>query len=172
MKRTVQLLFLFFAFLMFLPFMASAQEEKTSTITITITEDGKVTTDTTFELSEGQDPDAVKKIVEELAGGDINIKMEKHGHKKVMYITEGEEGDSWNIHDIDIDSIKEAHGGELEWVEEDEDGGEVIIIKSDDGTEKVIMKKQIKVEIHEEGGEKQEQGEHKVVKKKVKKEEE
>ena len=236
MKRTVQLLFLFFAFLMFLPIMASAQEEKTSTITITITEDGKVTTDTTFELSEGQDPDAVKKIVEELAGGDINIKMEKHGHKKVMYITEGEEGDSWNIHDIDIDSIKEAHGGahvmvmksddgtvnvkvldeededyefeseegktykvkvikegkgdcegekhinvfigeddeggELEWVEEDEDGGEVIIIKSDDGTEKVIMKKQIKVEIHEEGGEKQEQGEHKVVKKKVKKEEE
>ncbi len=110
MKRILQLLFLFFIFLMFLPFVASAQEEKTNTVTITITEDGKVTTDTTFELSEGQDPDAVKKIVEELAGGDIHMKMEKHAQKKVMYITEGEEGDSWDIHDIDLDSIKEAHG--------------------------------------------------------------
>ena len=272
MKRIVQFSFLFFAFLMFLPLMAGAQEEKTNTITIT--EDGKVTTDTTFEIAEGQDPDAVKEMVEELAGGEIHLKMAKEGHKKVMYIKEGKDEDTWHIHDIDIDSIKEAHGGahvmvmktedgdfnvkvldeededfefeseeggtyivkvmkhgeddcdvhvtkdhhiiisedgdphgnkkvivkeykggdgegekrikvfideddnvkileggeDLEWVEEDEDGGEVIIIKSEDG-EKVVVKKQIKVEVYEEDGEKSEGGEKKVVKKKVKKEE-
>ena len=36
MKRIVQFSFLFFAFLMFLPLMAGAQEEKTNTITITL----------------------------------------------------------------------------------------------------------------------------------------
>ena len=120
MKRIVQFSFLFFVFLVFLPSMANAQEEKTSTITITITEDGNVTTDTTFEIAEGQDPDAVKEMVEKLAGGDIHVKSSKHGHKKVMYMT-GDE-DAWHIHDIDIDSIKEAH-----------DGAHVMVMKTEDG---------------------------------------
>ena len=122
MNRNVQFSFLFFAFLLIIPAMASAQEGKTNTVTITITEDGKVTTDTTFEIAEGQDPDLVKAIVEDLAGGDIHIKSEKKAQKKVMYIKECDEEGSWKISDIDLDSIKEAHPG-----------ARVMVMKTDDG---------------------------------------
>ena len=125
MKRTVQFSFLFFALMMFLPFTTGAQDEKTNTITITITEDGKVTTDTTFKIAEGQDPDMVKRMVEDLAGGEVHIKARKDSYKKVMYTT-GDDEETWDIYDINIDSIKEAH-----------DGAHVMVMKTDDGNVKV-----------------------------------
>ena len=144
MNRNVQFSFLFFAFLLIIPVMARAQEGKTNTVTITITEDGKVTTDTTFEIAEGQDPDALKTIVEELAGGDIHIKSAKKAEKKIMYIAEGDEGGTWEISDVDIDSIKEAHPG-----------ARVMVMKTDDGNinVKVLDEEDEDIEFKPEEGE-------------------
>lgn len=113
----------------------NAQEDESTTVHITIKEDGKVTTDTTFELKEGEDPDMVKKMVQDMAGGD-----EKMMKKEVIIVQKGDDDcehkelawvyadsdDAWNVKTmdmgIDLDSIKEAHGGEKVMVFKDEDG--------------------------------------------------
>ena len=64
----------------------TAQEDESPTVHITIKEDGKVTTDTTFELKEGQDPDMVKKMVQHMAGGD-----EKKIKKEVIIMHKGDD---------------------------------------------------------------------------------
>ncbi|HEC44994.1 MAG TPA: hypothetical protein ENI20_19480 [Bacteroides sp.] len=110
-----------------------AQKEKTSTITITITEDDEVTTDTTFELAEGQDPEMIKKMVSHMAGGDLHkvhvsqdVHMSHKGHNKMLWISEDGEHNIWSAEkmmaDINIDSIKEAHGGGKVMVMKDENG--------------------------------------------------
>ena len=157
---------------------AIAQEDESTTVHITIKEDGKVTTDTTFELKEGQDPDMVKKMVQHMTGGD-----EKMMKKEVIIIQKGDDDcdhkelawvhadndNVWHVKSmdmgIDLDSIKEAHGGGKVMVFKDEDGNitvkelgededhemhfkheghgdhEIMIIESDEDGEKVqIMK--------------------------------
>ncbi len=136
---------------------AIAQEDESSSVHITIKEDGKVTTDTTFELKEGQDPDMVKKMVEHMVGGD-----EKMMKKEVIIMKRGDddcdhnelawvhaEGDDvWHVTSsnmgIDLDSLKEAHGGAKVMVFKDEEGHgdhEIMIIESDKNGEKVKIKK-------------------------------
>ncbi len=157
---------------------AFAQEDESTSVHITIKEDGKVTTDTTFELKEGQDPDMVKKMVQHMVGGD-----EKMMKKEVIIIQKGDNDcehnelawvyadsdDAWNVKSMDmginLDSIKEAHGGEKVMVFKDEDGNitikelgddeehemhfnheghgdhEIMIIESDEDGEKVKIKK-------------------------------
>lgn len=104
---------------------AIAQEDESTTVHITIKEDGKVTTDTTFELKEGQDPDMVKKMVQHMVSGD-----EKMMKKEVIIIQKGDDDcdhdNVWHVKSmdmgIDLDSIKEAHGGGKIMVFKDEDG--------------------------------------------------
>ncbi len=157
---------------------AFAQKDESTSVHITIKEDGKVTTDTTFELKEGQDPDMVKKMVQHMVGGD-----EKMMKKEVIIIQKGDDDcehnelawvyadsdDAWNVKSMDmginLDSIKEAHGGEKVMVFKDEDGNitvkelgddeehemhfnheghgdhEIMIIESDEDGEKVQIKK-------------------------------
>ena len=54
-----------------------AQDEKPTKVTITITENDMVTTDTTFELKGSQDPEMITQIVAKLTGEDIHGKHEK-----------------------------------------------------------------------------------------------
>ena len=157
---------------------AVAQEDESSTVHITIKEDGKVTTDTTFELKEGQDPDMVKKMVQHIAGGDEK-KMKKEviimhkgdddcDHKELAWVSVDSD-DAWSVKSkdmgIDLDSLKEAHGGGKVMVLKDEDGNitvkelgedeeyemhfkheghgdhEIMILESDEDGEKVKIKK-------------------------------
>jgi len=155
-----------------------AQEDESTSVHITIKEDGKVTTDTTFELKEGQDPDMVKKMVQHMVGGD-----EKMMKKEVIIMQKGDDDcehneiawvhsdgdDIWHVKSMDMginmDSIKEAHGGGKVMVFKDEDGNitvkelgddeehemhfnheghgdhEIMIIESDEDGEKVKIKK-------------------------------
>jgi hypothetical protein len=99
---------------------AIAQEDESTTVHITIKEDGKVTTDTTFELKEGQDPDMVKKMVQHMVGGDDDC-----DHKELAWV-HADNDNVWHAKSldmgIDLDSIKEAHGGGKVMVFKDEDG--------------------------------------------------
>jgi hypothetical protein len=142
---------------------AIAQEDESTTVHITIKEDGKVTTDTTFELKEGQDPDMVKKMVQHMVGGDDDC-----DHKELAWV-HVDNDDVWHAKSmdmgIDLDSIKEAHGGGKVMVFKDEDGNitvkelgededhemhfkheghgdhEIMIIESDEDGETVLIKK-------------------------------
>ena len=122
-----------------------AQEDESTSVHITIKEDGKVTTDTTFELKEGQDTDMVKKMVQHMVGGD-----EKMMKKEVIIMQKGDDDcehnelawvyadsdDAWNVKSMDMginmDSIKEAHGGEKVMVFKDEDGNITVKELGDD----------------------------------------
>ena len=87
MKKTLLLLLGLGVFLFFSLNSLSAQDKKSTKITITITEDDKVTTDTTFELSDGQDPEMIKKIVSHLAGEDVHMNISKSmSHSKIGMI--------------------------------------------------------------------------------------
>ena len=86
----------------------SAQDEKLSKVTITITENNKVTTATTFELKEGQDPEMIKTIVTQLSGDD------KHGQHGTVVIRKGEK---------DVKVVKKV-GVEIEVEDETEDDDE------------------------------------------------
>ena len=157
---------------------AVAQEDESSTVHITIKEDGKVTTDTTFELKEGQDPDMVKKMVQHMAGGHDGmmkkevIIMQKGDddceHNELAWVY-ADSDDAWSVKSmdmgIDLDSLKEAHGGGKVMVLKDEDGNitvkelgedeehgfhfkheghgdhEIMILESDEDGEKVKIKK-------------------------------
>jgi hypothetical protein len=101
-----------------------AQEGKTSKVHITISEGDEVTTDTTFELKEGQDPEMVKKIISHLAGEDVH-KVHVSKDKKMVWVSSGGD-DDWHIKEgleaINIDSIREAHKD-----------AKVLVIKNKDG---------------------------------------
>jgi len=115
-----------------------AQDKKTSTISITITEDDKVTTDTTFELKEGQDPETIKKMITHLAGDDMQV---KHMSKDVVWHTKP------CMESINIDSIKEAHEGARVLVIKNKDGDVTVEEKDMHGKHHEIMKEH-KVIIH------------------------
>jgi hypothetical protein len=110
--------------------VAIAQEDESTTVHITIKEDGKVMTDTTFELKEGQDPDMVKKMVEHMVGEDDDC-----DHKELAWV-HMDSDDTWNITSddmgVDLDSIKKAHGGAKVMVFKDEDGNITVKELGDD----------------------------------------
>lgn len=141
---------------------AMAQEDESSSVHITIKEKGKVTTDTTFELKEGQDPEMVEKMVQHMVGED------DCDHKELAWVSVDSD-DCWNVTSgdlcINLDSLKEAHGGGNVMVFKDEDGNitvkelgededhelhlehkghgdhEIMILESDEGGEKVKIRK-------------------------------
>ena len=124
MKKILPLLISLVIPLAFSAMQLKAQDEKPMKVTITITEDEKVTTDTTFEIKEGQDPDMIHEIISELTGEDFPDKHSGSGtHKKMIMVHSDEDVDvhskeghySYKFgddHDIDIDSLKEAHEGD------------------------------------------------------------
>lgn len=96
-----------------------AQEKKASKVHITITEGEEVTTDTTFELKEGQDPEMIKKIISHMAGDDLHkvhvskdVHMSHSGDKEMVWVSSGDDK-VWDakhgMEKINLDSIKEAH---------------------------------------------------------------
>ncbi|KPL12015.1 MAG: hypothetical protein AMS23_09815 [Bacteroides sp. SM1_62] len=162
---------------------ATAQEDEPTTVHITIKEDGKVTTDTTFELKEGQDPDMVKKMVEHLAGGDAKMKKEDEDHEmhfkhegegdhEIMIIESDEDGEK-----IQIKKVKKGSGHliiiaddeHMEWTEGDDDDVNVYVIKKGDKDVKVVKKVIVEVEDESEK-EVEKEVEVEVIKEKKKKE--
>jgi len=159
---------------------AIAQEDESTSVHITIKEGGKVTTDTTYELKEGQDPDMVKKMVQHMAGGDDKIMKQE-----VIIIKKGDDDcdskelawehvagdDLLNVNDldlgIDLDSLKGALGSSKLMVLKDEDGMitvkelgeeedgdnvEVYVIKKGDKDVKVVKKVTVEIEDEAEAG--------------------
>ena len=118
MKKPLLLLTGLGVFLFFSLNHLSAQDKKPAKVTITITEDDKVTTDTTFELKEGQDPEMIKKIVSKIAGEDIKINISKSMSHSTIAMIHSDDDVEWHAKKsgdfeyhfgdlgMDLDSIK------------------------------------------------------------------
>jgi hypothetical protein len=154
MKKNLLVLFSIVLFVGFSTTRLAAQDEKPARVTLTITENDKVTTDTTFEIGEARGGD--KLVVVKDKGGKITVSEPgeedhpishedcKHGkHKKVMVMKSAAEGH----HKIDIDDCHTMVITE----EEVEEGKTSITVKSFGPDEEVGMEKIIKV--HVEKGE-------------------
>jgi len=140
---------------------AMAQEGKSSKVHITITENDQVTTDTTFELAEGQDPEMIKRMVTHMAGGDIHAKhmsqdihVSHSGDKKMVWVSSDDDVDmdfeySHMMSDINMDSIKEAHPD-----------AKVLVVKNKDGE---ITVKEVDDEHEMHMGEDEHGGHHKMM---------
>lgn len=155
------------AFLLLFPGIrqAHAQEQKKSKVHVTITEGDKVTSDTTYELSGDQDPEKIKKMISHMCCDDMEMQMSHKGKEKLIWINEDGDHNSWTaesaMEGIDLDSIKEAHGGKKVMVMKDDDGeitvrelddedAEVYIIKSGDGEDVKVEMKKVKVIVEDE----------------------
>lgn len=179
MNKTLPLILGLGIFLAFTVSPMAAQDQKKSTVSITITEGDKVTVDTTLELKEGQDPEMIKKIVSHLAGEDIDAHQSKSmSHAGIAMIHSDDDvvwhagkGGDFEYHfgdfGIDIDSIKEAHKGEKILVMKDEDGEFTVKeLGEDDEGEKILKLKDQHVVIMTEEGD--EEGETTVIVKSMK----
>jgi hypothetical protein len=109
-----------------------AQDEKPTKVTITITENDVVTTDTTFTLAEGQDPEIIKEIVTKLSGDHPD-----HKHEKMMVIS------SLDSTDHHIIKSSDHHTMVITGKEIDEDRIKVIVDsfekRDEEGEVKVIV---------------------------------
>jgi hypothetical protein len=126
---------------------SSAQETKGDKITVQITRDGKVVTDTSFQLKEGQDPEVVKKVISHVVDGDIKVISGKEGHQKMVWVTSHAE-------EIEMDSIMKHE--EKVMVFEGEPGEhhhKVVVRKKSPGEETVWVSSGDALEISEEEGE-------------------
>jgi hypothetical protein len=134
MKKTLLLSFIGALLSIIFSDQSSAQGDK---ISLQITRDGKVVTDTSFQLKEGQDPEAVKKIIFHVLEGD----------QKMVWVT------SEDV-DIEMDSvIKHEEKGMVSGEDEGEGHHKVIVRKGSDGEETVIVRSGDECEISEEEGE-------------------
>ena len=121
-----------------------AQDEKLVSLSITITEDGEVTTDTTIELKNGHDAEMIKKIVTHMTGEDIDMDHSmsmSHSKVKVIHADEDmvwhskKDGDfEFHFDDlgIDLDSVKKAHGGQKIIVMKDGEGDDHMVLHEDE----------------------------------------
>jgi hypothetical protein len=91
---------------------AQAQKTGGDKIIVQVTKDGKIISDTTFLLKEGQDPEAVKRVIGHVLEGDINVISGKEGHQKMVWITSGDEENIWHAEeiDVDLDTVMEHEG--------------------------------------------------------------
>ncbi|MFC2081012.1 hypothetical protein ACFLR8_02260 [Bacteroidota bacterium] len=129
---------------------ARAQDKSTTKVQITITEDDKVTSDTTFELKEGHDPEMIKKVVSSLAGQDLHMKHMSqdvhvsHGGQKEMIWISSDGEKVWHtgniMEGICIDSITQAHKDARVLVIKNKDGEvEVMEVGDEDGEHHKMM---------------------------------
>jgi hypothetical protein len=122
---------------------SSAQNDK---ISIQITRDGKVVTDTSFRLKEGQDPEAVKKVISNVLDGDIQVISGKEGRQEMVWVTSHSE-------DIDVkmDSVMKHEEKVMVFGEDPgEDHHKVIVRKGSADEETVVVRSEDEFEISEE----------------------
>lgn len=81
---------------------AFAQETSGDKVTVQITRDGKVITDTILQLKEGQDPEAIKKVIAHVLEGDIEVISGKEGHQKMVWVTAEDDEHMWHAEDIEM----------------------------------------------------------------------
>ncbi len=91
---------------------AQAQKTGGNKITVQITRDGKILSDTSFLLKEGQDPEAVKKVIGHVLEGDLKVISGKEGHQKMVWVSSGDEENMWHAEeiDVDLDTVMEHEG--------------------------------------------------------------
>ena len=129
-----------------------AQESKAGKVTITITQDDKVVSDTTFELREDQDPEAVKKIISHVLGGKIRFFEKGPGHEEITWISSGDDEHAWHAEefDYDLDSISEEESDVMVFKDESDSVHKVIVKKSAGGEQDVIVKSGKNIRVSEE----------------------
>lgn len=157
-----------------------AQETKGDKVIVQITRDGKIVTDTIFQLKEGQDPEAVKRVISHVLDGDIEIISGKEGHQKLVWVTSHAEDidvkfDSIMKHEEKViiitekgDKDSEGHqkkikvivegdddveildDEDLEWIEEGDADNVDVYIIKKDDGTKVVKKMRVEVKVDEE----------------------
>jgi hypothetical protein len=129
-----------------------AQEGKTNKVTVTITENDKVITDTTFSLREGQDPETVKEIISHILGEDVDF--EGTGHKEMVWISSEGDKHTWHAEEFefDFDSIGEEEGDVMVFEDEDDNVHKVIVKKQKSGDEDIIVMSSKTIRVSEEDG--------------------
>ena len=154
MKKILPLLISLVIPLAFSAMQLSAQDEKPMKVTITITEDEKVTTDTTFEIKEGQDPDMIHEIVSQVTGEDFPHEHSGSGTHKKMIMVHSDE-------DVEVHSEKghyEYRFGDDIYIMKNEDGN-VTVMEAGEGKRKILIHedsdhgKHKKIEVHVHSGE-------------------
>src|SRR4030042_1908884 len=141
MRKLLLVSFLGITTCIILSSQSSAQETKGDKVTVQITKDGKVVTDTSFQLKEGQDPEAVKRVISHVLEGDIQVISEKEGHQKMVWVTSHAE-------DIDVDMDSTMKHEEKVMIfkgDPGEDHHKVIVRKVSPDEESEGHQKQIKV---------------------------
>lgn len=135
---------------------ATAQETSGDKVTVQISRDGKVIADTVLQLKEGQDPEAVKKVIAHVLEGDIEVMSGKEGHQKMVWVTSEDDKHMWSAEDIDVDMDSVMKHEEKVMVCKGDSGKcekRVIVRKGPDGEETVIINCVDHLEISEEEGE-------------------
>jgi len=142
---------------------AGAQKTDGDKVTIQITKDGKIVTDTTIQLKEGQDPEAVKKVIGHVLEGDIQAISGKEGDQKMVWVTSHDDKHTWSAEDIDVNMDTCTKHKEMVMIHRGDNPGEVhkkVIIKKvpegeeSEGTvieETVIVDSGDEIEISEGG---------------------
>lgn len=142
---------------------AEAQKTDGDKVIVQIIKDGNTVTDTTIQLKEGQDPEAVKKVIVNVLEGDIQVITGKEGHQKMVWVTTDDDKHMWHAEDIDVDIDTFTNHKEMVMVYKGDDPQEVhkkVIVKKAPGGEEsdetVIIESADEIEITggEEGGSK------------------
>jgi len=151
-KNLIMPSLLVLALFIFQPLVVLAQEGKTSKVTVTITENDRVITDTTFELSEGQDPEKVKEIISQILGEDVDFGTKGNGHKEVVWISSDDNEHVWHAKEfqIDFDSINAEEGEVIVFKDESDNIHKVIVKKHEGEGEDVIVMSSKTIRVSEE----------------------
>ena len=135
---------------------ASGQKNGGNKVTIKITSDGKIISDTTFQLKEGQDPEAVKKVISHVLEGNIQVISGDEGHQKIVWVNSKNDKEMRETEDIDIRSDSTVKHSEMVMVHKGKHPHEVnkeMIIKEGPGDKEsegeVIIESGNEVEISE-----------------------
>jgi hypothetical protein len=137
----------------------SAQKTSSDKVIIQISRDGKIVSDTTIQMKEGQDPEAVKKIILNVLEGDIQVISGGEGHQKMVWVTREDDKHMWHAEDIDVSmDTCTTHKG-MVMIHKGDKPGEVhkkIIVKKGPGGEEseatVIVESGNELEISEGNG--------------------
>ena len=129
------------------PLAICAQEGKAGKVTVTVTENDKVVTDTTFELREGQDPETVKEIISQILGEDDDT-----GHKGMIWISPDGDKHVWHAKEFefDFDSISKEEGDVIVIKDKDGKTHKVIVTKQEDGDKDIFVMKSKNISVIDE----------------------
>ena len=156
MKKLLLVSFLVITTCIILSSQSSAQETKGDKVTVQITKDGKVVTDTSFQLKEGQDPEAVKRVISHVLEGDIQVISGKEGHQKMVWVTSEDDKHMWHAEDIDVNMDSTMKHEEKVMIfkgDPGEDHHKVIVRKVLPDEETIVVRSGDELEISEEEGE-------------------